>query len=508
MIVSKAYCEVAKRSKYVVPIIYPGNSDDVIGAIRWAKERYEEVCAPTTYGANFPVQHRHPSFQHDQWDRAGALPLWDSIWPIMERPRNGAALAQEHLGSLPTILIGDHSESSPCPHIPAVTAALEKEVEGAYRILRLSTVKLPSVTDLLALYDRAALLISAETVHLHLAKASRVPVIALATDRPSRWHGSAYSSKFALHVRYSDIPMRMSQIIDTAKMLLIGRAWPEVKTINTQPHAYNPSILKVGDEGWLSYRFHPDQKSWRTELRLDDGSGPLPLFVDGYEQFSHEDARLFMFRGKPHVSLTLSRSAISGNGASLCATGYGELKKGVTGWRATPFIFPAYGKNQFDGQEKNLVFFENAGKLFCIWTMFPQQTVLELDGARVVQVHTSPAPVYPFGNFRGGTQPFPFRGGWLRFVHACQGNMASDEWWTYHLAAVAMESTPPFRITSISSRPILTGTEKYFPGHRFYKPRVIIPYGAIPFRDGWQVSMGINDSQCAAVNLTETDLNL
>lgn len=508
MVVSAAYQAIPRRAPYVEAALYPGDSADLAGAIRWAKTQWPQVVPLSVYGTNYPIQHRHPSFQYDSWDRGGALAMWESAPLAMDRSKAAVKAAETLIGKEPTILIGDQSGSSPFLEIEDLVAALAVEFT-THKIVRLSSLKLPNVADLLAVYDRAAVLVSVETVHLHLAKASKIPIVALVTDTPSRWHGSAWHPRFALHVRYSSYQQRKAQIIDAVRNALANKSAP---AITPMPHApllaYNSSQMRVGDKLWTTWRHHPDPRSWRTELTLHDGESAFPLTVDGLEQFSHEDARLFMFRGKPHVSLTLSRSGTQGQSFSPCATGCGELVREDKAWRIRDFIRPAYEQNNWDGQVKNLAFFDWAGKLYCIWRVSPEHTVLELDGSRVAQVFKTPCPTCSFGEPRGGTQPIERSGNWLRFFHANQVNPKSDQPWTYSLGALEMEVKPPFRVLKVSSKPILTGAERYFPGHKFWKPRVLIVYGAIPRGDGFELSCGVNDSQCATVLLKEEDLNL
>lgn len=147
--------------------------------------------------------------------------------------------------------------------------------------------------------------------------------------------------------------------------------------------------------------------------------------------------------------------------------------------------------------------------LFCIWQMYPEHIVLQLDeSGSVLKEHKTTPPPCSFGTPRGGTGPLPYKGEWIRFCHALQINDRSDQYWTYHLAAILMEPQPPFAITKISSHPIMTGTEQYFHGNPRWKPRVLIPYGAVRYGDGWRVSVGVNDSACGMVDIKEQHLNL
>ncbi len=497
LIVAKPYTKVGERADYVEQVVFPGDWQDLAGAYRFAKERFSRVVCTSTHGNGFPIQKRRASFQLDQWDRAAALGDWDTL-PLELAKSKFAAQVPAHC-----ILLGDHSESSPFDRIGELEALL-RENFPSHEIVKLSGIKLSNPCDFLALYEKAEALVTVETMHLHLSKASKVPTIALVTDKPSRWHGSAYSKRFRAHVRYSDFDNRKDAIVRAIKASPLT---PEPIPF-APPLTYNPSTMRVGDKVWTTWRHHPSKSSWRTVMTLHDGEKALPISVDGFEGFSHEDARFFEFKGKPHLGLTIARSSVSGQSMSPCVTGYGELSPGTDAWTIRNFQKPRYGRNDFDGQEKNVVYFDFQGKLHCIWQMSPEHVVLELDGERVVKVLKSECPPCGFGLPRGGTQPMEIGNRWLRFCHVNQQNPKSDQPWTYHIAAVEMQPHPPFAVTRLSNFPIATGTEQYFAGHAYWKPRVLIPYGAIAQDGGWWISCGVNDSQCATIKVGISDLNL
>ena len=96
----------------------------------------------------------------------------------------------------------------------------------------------------------------------------------------------------------------------------------------------------------------------------------------------------------------------------------------------------------------------------------------------------------------------------MRFCHAVQNNPKAVQYWGYSLCAYVYEPKPPFRILQVSQQPILTGDERYAWDCPHWKPRICIPYGAVARGNGWRVSLGLNDCECAIVDLTDNDLNL
>jgi len=257
---------------------------------------------------------------------------------------------------------------------------------------------------------------------------------------------------------------------------------------------------------WQTYRWHPAD-SWRTEMVLIRDGVEYPITPPSkYAKHSIEDGRLFWYRGIPHISMTIAKSHVLGQKFDPCICGYGKI--GPEG-HITDWVEPEHKDNVWSKQTKNLVFFECAGKLYCVWEISPNQTVYELNVGKIVNEFKTTCPPCSFGQPRGGTPPLPFgEGKSIRFFHANRRNPKSDVWWNYSLGCLIMQSRPPFKILQISKQPILSGDELYYPGHKHWKPKCLLPYGAIEQDGGWLVAMGKNDSAAVTALIKEGDLNL
>ena len=517
LIVSREYAHVVEGLDYVEPVIWPGDWMDLKGALRDAKRTYGEVVIPQTFGTDFNIQRKHPSWQYDQWDRAWALNGWGYL--PLSLPRQDATFPffKATEGPKQFVLVADHSQSSPFPKADDLVTALEEMAltsSNPVNIVRLSSIRAGNIRELLPIYDAASLIVTVDTMHLHLAKATNTPVIALSTDTQGRWRGSAWHPGMLLHIRYGDYEQRKAQIIHEARKVLEGRTAVPIKSIaiatpESLPLAYNPSVLATGDNVWTTYRRHPEPKSWRTEMRLmTSGQGFRSVLIqppEKYEKHSHEDGRLFMHKGQPHISLTIARSRKPHeSGGDKCIIGFGKLSQDG---KIADWIEPKYGVNNWTAMEKNWVFW-SADKLRFFYRLSPNHEVCELEGDRVTKVYKTPCLPCSFGEPRGGTTPVQHQGKLLRFFHALQRNEKSNLWWTYHVGAMLIEPEPPFKVVAISRQPIYSGTEEYIQGHKYWKPRVAIPYGVRETPYGWEVSIGVNDFRCARLQVEASDLNL
>lgn len=242
-------------------------------------------------------------------------------------------------------------------------------------------------------------------------------------------------------------------------------------------------------------------------------------FPEPYTQMSHEDARLFTFQGKLCMSFGLA--VFPGNPQTVipCSQAWCELVFEGGKWQPRNIKIPKYGNNNFQGQEKNWVFFEHANRLHFVYQIQPEQVVipLEADGVTPMSPHKSPAPKWDYGIMRGGTQPLPYKGKWLRFFHSLLQDGPNRQDWQYFVGALVMEPTPPFKVLEVSKKPILRGDEQWGPeliDCPHWKQNCVLPYGAITHtgaldtETSFVVSVGKNDCHCMMLKLTNEGLNL
>lgn len=284
----------------------------------------------------------------------------------------------------------------------------------------------------------------------------------------------------------------------------------EVRPFPTvHPNGYNLSMCEFRNAQYFAYRYHPDEKSWRTQIAIVCDGKTYPLRIpEQYKLHSHEDPRYFVFAGNLYLSLTVARSRVNGQSIDPCLIAYGELARDGDAYYLHDFIEPKHPDNTWSKQSKNVVFRQSGQNLTMTWATYPSHVVHLLDakGGLVTGWRTE-SPKCPFGSYRGGTQSFAFEGKRLRFAHAVSNNPKAGQYWGYNLMAYVFDSEPPFRIVKVSQQPILASNEAYAPGVPHWKPRICIPYGAVARGDGWLVSVGLNDCECAMAEVTRWDLN-
>jgi predicted GH43/DUF377 family glycosyl hydrolase len=134
------------------------------------------------------------------------------------------------------------------------------------------------------------------------------------------------------------------------------------------------------------------------------------------------------------------------------------------------------------------------------------QIVLEVQGDKVVSEHKSPAPKWSNGEIRGGAIIDYGEGKFLRFFHSRTDY--PDKTFRYFIGASLIENKPPFATVKVGRSSIMSGNEIYTPNCKHWKGNVYYPLGVVKDGDKFILSIGVNDSRIALVELTEGQLGL
>lgn len=267
--------------------------------------------------------------------------------------------------------------------------------------------------------------------------------------------------------------------------------------INPYPNGYNPAIC--GD--LTTCRVHPS-RDWKTKL-VANGQ---PIKAKIPASYSQEDMRLFPHKGKLMASCTLAKP--HGKKGARCVTVFGEMKKRGEQWEFANIKQPKHGRNNWTGMEKNWLFFSHSEQLYTIYGIKGgKQITLELsDSGKILATHKTTAPVWKYGEIRGGCAPLPHPSGHLlRFFHSRTAERGSIPF-RYHIGALLMEDKPPFRVVNVLKQPILSGTEEWMIGIHHWKPNVVFPCGAVQIEGGYILTYGVNDCASRAVRVPNTIL--
>lgn len=226
LMVAAEYASLLDGVSYVDRVVYDGPHYELDKAVALAKGMAKD-CVVTQI--NGPVEavkiHSYEavgqtgavatSFQKESWKLAGRLGDWDDCLPLVidkrslereEKLLRGLDLIKRGKQK-PLLLLSLGGSSSPFPYADLLRELVTGRFSQQFRILELPQCE--RIYDLLALYERADLLIATDSSPLHLAWAVRdLPVFALANDKPLLWNGSSWRPNHLWYCRYSDWPHR------------------------------------------------------------------------------------------------------------------------------------------------------------------------------------------------------------------------------------------------------------------------------------------------------------
>lgn len=240
----------------------------------------------------------------------------------------------------------------------------------------------------------------------------------------------------------------------------------------------------------------------------------IPVVTRHYFDKEHfEDARAIYRNGVLYVSACNFVIVNNGKGWTGSHMVVNTITNRTTrnGWQVNQRIDPIYGNNgprigMDKGMEKNWLWFFHDGRPHLLYQAFPQTVVEFNESYQPIKEHiTNEVLNWEWGVIRGGTPPVLSPDGteYITFFHSSLpvGNKYHRQ---YHMGAYAFESKPPFAITRISPRPILSGSEKDLWSPR--KPLVVFPCGS-RLKDGqWLVTFGINDLMCGWIEIPHATL--
>lgn len=286
--VAQEFASILEGVSYVEPVIFPGNFIETPRALLRASQLTTNITCTQIYGQGISSLRACSSFARESWYKSGAMFRWGSL--PLEFDRRSSARERALLDTTlaghhgPFVLVALEGKSSPFPWRKKLLDIIKWSLRGTdldlAKVVDLSEVKADRFYDLLGLYDRAEFLITIDTGHLHLSRASAVPVISLITREPNEWHGSAWMPQDIASVYYDEFSGGSGKGWE-----MMGRILRQVATRKTP----NPTIIHATTN--QPVRFQSDEtkrrlkvaaESWRYEY--DFGHRWKTSYVDQERQ--------------------------------------------------------------------------------------------------------------------------------------------------------------------------------------------------------------------------------
>jgi hypothetical protein len=193
LIVHRDFAEVLEAVSYVTPVLVDGPNNDPEIHARAAEDSgaYRLVLSTQVNGNPRQLDVECESFIVQNWARAGLdwVESFHELPLVFDRrdAEGEAAAVTEYVpppDGRPLLAFCLKGYSSPFAEADGFREWLVKKHAGRYRLLDLSDVRLPKVHHLLGLLEAADVLLTVDSLPLHLAYATGTPTIALSRGIP------------------------------------------------------------------------------------------------------------------------------------------------------------------------------------------------------------------------------------------------------------------------------------------------------------------------------------
>ena len=257
----------------------------------------------------------------------------------------------------------------------------------------------------------------------------------------------------------------------------------------------NASIIRFGGKLFLAYRYrNAGADVWLTELDEDTyqphGPGRKLDLKHFHAQHGREDPRLFIHRDKLHVIYVGVEGKAVGPTSQLIA----QLANDGRVERRLFLDLP--GREKW---EKNWAPFEYHGELYAVYSIAPHVIIRIRPDGRCERAAETPTPhEWSGGHLRGGAAPVRVGDEFFHWFHGRIEEKYGKP--TYTTGVYTFEAKPPFRVTRMTSTPVMYGDSRTRPADWFVNNW--FPCGAILEGQTWIVSAGEHDQW---VNVAEWD---
>lgn len=560
VMVSSEYASVLDGVSYVSPWAVPMHwAHDVQKAREAAELHFEQAIVPAWWNDNrmaknheqlgiterTPAYHpvsingltlymKSPHYMAAMWLECGIIPeeglnsqvIFDKRRQVEE---NNLVQQWGHIRK-PMVLYNFTGTSSPFP-FPSELFKVMREFRDQLHFVDLGEIKAGKIYDLLGLYDAAVGLITIDTATLHLASASKVPYIGITKEG---WSGSVCKGNCVLNFKYGETVSKLDAVSRLLKTwvrqhsprsridpfdppsVLEQTPWP-CKILDTPRESgdfFNPGLVTIKGQDYLFVR-----QSWTPAgskfsknaiaiFLLNDGKLTMAKMFEPIVQFEGEhleDPRVF----QDGWSIWLSCCNFVWNQNNKSTYTHQVLFRLDANFTSlerhdVPCIGNGANLALNTRSEKNWLWFNHEGLMHMIYATQPHM---------VVKFNTSfeqpenyllyPEYEWKYGEIRGGTPPIRIGDEYWSFFHS---SLPAPEHNSrrYHMGAYAFEAKAPFKPTRITREPLLSGSR-----HDRIKPRsplVVFPCGSKLDKGQWTVSFGVNDLDCALIEIPHNEL--
>jgi predicted GH43/DUF377 family glycosyl hydrolase len=275
------------------------------------------------------------------------------------------------------------------------------------------------------------------------------------------------------------VPQKITKI-DSADLMQgkVGTAF------NSSIIRYQGKLLLAHRTGWMGSQI------WIAELNEDykpNGINYQLKLDTANSNYGREDPRLFVFRGKLHISFT----GVKGLRRSKNITTRQLYVSLNDDFGVDKIYTPDYCQNDSMLWQKNWQFFEWKNELYCVYSIEPH-VILKVNGNRCsIASYSNGKFNWSGGHKRGGCPPILVNGLFYHWFHGAVD--IGSQWPTrqYNYSVYTFDPMDNFSIVHTNETPLYYADNKTRPPDQYCS--VVFNSGCIFENNNWIISNGIHD---------------
>lgn len=259
LMVAREFSSFLEGITYIQPELWNGDWRDVLGArARCRMMGFKEILVPQVYGYNLVVPHTQSSFLLESWNKVGRLNDFGAplVFDNRNYPRETIMTTKLPKGK-PIVLMAIDGTSSPLPYRDQLLQEVTEFVGDRANVVDLKAYRTEHFHDFLGVMDMAACLVTIDTGFGQLACASKVPVVALAADKPGTWYSSPKRPQHVAYVRYNEYAERKQEIFNAIDLCIGAYDKPVIH------HVWTGTMMS----GDAQRRHRVARQTWQAEAK-------------------------------------------------------------------------------------------------------------------------------------------------------------------------------------------------------------------------------------------------
>lgn len=224
LVVARPFASLLDGVSYLDPVIFDGPVNDLKRAAA-GQEQGSRVCVTQVTGNATGTNPPAWSFLRCSRAKARVGLEWNRRPEFDRRDKEREDALLFSLGIEPAtefVAVSTSGFSSPFSDAKRLLEGVAAACPENVRVVDLTRVRADRFYDLLAVIERAKLLVTIDTAHLHLAAATSTPVAALLADGPTPWHRSFWRPEHLVRMPYKAFSQHPEKFFDPISAFLRG----------------------------------------------------------------------------------------------------------------------------------------------------------------------------------------------------------------------------------------------------------------------------------------------